>query len=83
MRGDDEKQAGLFSYVTLEQRISCDHPAGQIRFLADRALERMDAELGKLYSTTGRPSIASAAGLVDSGLGGGAQLYRQADHAGR
>ena len=48
----------MFSYVTLEQRISGDHPARQIRFLGDRALDRMDAEVGKLYSTTGRPSIA-------------------------
>jgi transposase len=58
MRGDDEQQAGMFSYVTLEQRISADHPARQIRALVDRALERMDGELGKLYSATGRPSIA-------------------------
>jgi transposase len=58
MRGDDEKQAGMFSYVTLEQRIAADHPARQIRLLVDRALARMDAELGKLYSSTGRPSIA-------------------------
>jgi transposase len=35
-----------------------DHPARQIRVLVDRALERMDAELEKLYSDTGRPSIA-------------------------
>src|SRR5208337_3810574 len=56
--GDDERQAGMFSYVTLEQRIAADHPARQIRFLVDRALERMDADLGKLYSSTGRPSIA-------------------------
>src|ERR1700680_144399 len=58
MRGDDQKQAAMYSYVTLEQRISADHPARAIRMLVDRALERMDAELGKLYSTTGRPSIA-------------------------
>ncbi len=48
----------MFSYVTLQQRIPVDHPARQIRALVDRALERMDAELEKLYSTTGRPSIA-------------------------
>jgi len=58
MRGDDEQQAAMFSYVTLEQRIAADHPARQIRFLVDRALERMDSDLGKLYSRTGRPSIA-------------------------
>jgi transposase len=58
MRGDEQKQSGMFSYVTLEQRIAADHPARQIRVLVDRALGRMDAELDKLYSTTGRPSIA-------------------------
>jgi transposase len=58
MRGDDQKQAAMFSYLTLAQRIPADHPARQIRVLVDRALERMDSELEKLYSTTGRPSIA-------------------------
>ena len=48
----------MFGYVTLQQRIPVDHPARQIRALVDRALERMDAEFEKLYSTTGRPSIA-------------------------
>ena len=48
----------MFSYITLAQRIPVDHPARQIGGLIDRALERMDAELEKLYSDTGRPSIA-------------------------
>jgi transposase len=58
MRGNDQKQEAMFSYLTLAQRIPMDHPARQIRTLVDRALERMDAELEKLYSDTGRPSIA-------------------------
>jgi transposase len=58
MRGDDLKQSAMFSYLTLSQRIAADHPARQIRELVDRALVRMDAELEKLYSDTGRPSIA-------------------------
>jgi len=48
----------MFSYLTLAQRIPADHPARQIRVLVDRALVRMDAEFEKLYSGTGRPSIA-------------------------
>ena len=48
----------MFSYLTLAQRIPADHPARQIRVLVDRALQRMDADFEKLYSTTGRPSIA-------------------------
>src|SRR6266851_1485553 len=57
MRGADEKQRGMFSYVTLE-RVPQDHPLREIRVLVDRALERMDAELAALYAATGRPSIA-------------------------
>jgi len=58
MRGDDPKQSAMFSYLTLAQRIPADHPARQIRALVDRALLRLDAEFEKLYSSTGRPSIA-------------------------
>jgi transposase len=58
MRGDDKHQATMFSYVTLEQRIPLDHPVRQIRSLADRALQRLDAEFDKLYAEIGRPSIA-------------------------
>lgn len=58
MRGEDEKQTAMYSYVTLAQRIPADHPARSIRAMVDRALERMDGELAQLYSRTGRPSIA-------------------------
>ena len=58
MRGDDQRQTAMFSYLTLAQRIAADHPARQIRVLVDRALLRMDGELEKLYADRGRPSIA-------------------------
>jgi len=58
MRGDDKQQATMFSYVTMEQRIPSEHPMRRIRAMVDRALEKMDAVLGELYSETGRPSIA-------------------------
>jgi transposase len=58
MRGEDEKQSAMFSYVTLEQRIPSDHPLRIIRGMTDRALERMDSKFDALYSATGRPSIA-------------------------
>jgi len=58
MRGDEQRQTAMYSYVTMAQRIPFDHPARQIRAMVDRALERMDGELEQLYSHTGRPSIA-------------------------
>lgn len=58
MRGDDEQQRGMFSYVTLEQRVPQDHPVRRIRGLVDGALRRMDRELNRLYASKGRPSIA-------------------------
>jgi len=57
MRGEEQKQAAMFSYVTLEQRIPADHPARRIRAMADRALQALDADFDQLYSSTGRPSI--------------------------
>ena len=58
MRGEDEKQSAMFSYVTLEQRIPKDHPLRSIRLMTDQALERMSGKFDELYSSTGRPSIA-------------------------
>jgi len=58
MRGEASQQGGMFSYVTLEQRVPQDHPVRRIRELADGALKRMDGELAKLYAKKGRPSIA-------------------------
>ena len=48
----------MFSYVTMERRIRSDHPARVIRALVDRALVRMHADFERMYSRTGRPSIA-------------------------
>lgn len=58
MRGEEEKQTAMYSYVTLAQRIPADHPLRAIREMVDRALGRLDAEFDELYSHTGRPSIA-------------------------
>jgi len=35
MRGDDQRQTAMFSYLTLAQRIAADHPARQIRVLVE------------------------------------------------
>jgi transposase len=58
MRGDDQQQGSMYSYVTMERRIREDHPVRRIRGLVDRALERMDTLLESMYASKGRPSIA-------------------------
>ena len=57
MRGPDEQTQHMFSYLSPEQRVSADHPLRAIRALTDEALRSMSAQLERLYSTTGRPSI--------------------------
>ena len=58
MRGDERYQDGMFSYVSLEQRVPEDHPLRAVRKLTDKVLESLSGELDKLYADSGRPSIA-------------------------
>jgi len=58
MRGTDEASGSLFSYVDLEERIPARHPLRKIRQIVNDALASLDAELDRLYSAEGRPSIA-------------------------
>ena len=58
MRGDDEQQLDVFSYVSPEQRIPQDHPLRPVRAMADEALRELKPRFSKLYAKTGRPSIA-------------------------
>jgi transposase len=57
MRGNDQQQANLISYVSLEQRVPSDHPLRGIRKIVDSLLVQMDSEFEALYASTGRPSI--------------------------
>jgi transposase len=58
MRGDDQQQDGVFSYVSLEQRVPAGHPLRTIRAMVDEALRELTGRFDELYATTGRPSIA-------------------------
>jgi transposase len=58
MRGGDEKQGLMFSYISCEARVPKEHPLRPIRAMVDRALEEMWPELEGMYSKVGRPSIA-------------------------
>ena len=57
MRGQDEHQHDVFSYISPEERVPQDHPLRAIRPLADQILKQMSPQFGKLYAADGRPSI--------------------------
>src|SRR5271163_246598 len=58
MRGDERDQDGMFSYVSLEQRVPQDHPLRAVRKLTDAVLRTLSPEFDALYADSGRPSIA-------------------------
>lgn len=58
MRGHDEVQGGMFSYISSEQRVPADHPLRRVRALVDEALRQMSPQFSELYARGGRPSIA-------------------------
>jgi len=58
MRGDERVQDGMFSYVSLEQRVPVDHPLRAVRKLTDAVLASLSREFDALYADSGRPSIA-------------------------
>jgi transposase len=58
MRGKDEQQLDVFSYISPEQRIPQDHPLRSLRAMTDEALQQLRPRFNRLYAKTGRPSIA-------------------------
>ena len=58
MRGDDNLQEGIYSYISPEKRVPTDHPLRPIRKLVDEILKEMSPQFARLYSNVGRPSIA-------------------------
>ncbi len=58
MRGDDQLNGGMFSYISPEQRVPKDHPLRPIRTMVDAVLKEMSPRFETMYSTRGRPSIA-------------------------
>ncbi len=57
MRGEDQQQLGVFSYVSLEDRVPQSHPLRPIRKAVDEIFRAMSQEFDGLYAKTGRPSI--------------------------
>jgi transposase len=58
MRGKDEQQLDVFSYVSPEQRVPQDHPLRRLRGMTDDALQQLQSRFDHLYAEVGRPSIA-------------------------
>jgi transposase len=58
MRGEQEQQEAVFSYVSAEQRIPQDHPLRAIRPIVDAGLRELSLHFDGLYARRGRPSIA-------------------------
>jgi transposase len=58
MRGDDNQQDGMFSYISPEKRVPADHPLRPVRKMVDEILKEMSPKFAELYSKVGRPSIA-------------------------
>jgi transposase len=57
MRGHQERNGSLFSYVSIEERIPPTHPLRRIRSLADQALTELHGIFEVLYAREGRPSV--------------------------
>jgi hypothetical protein len=50
VRGQDNKQSDMFSYLSPEQRVRPDHPLRAIRAMADLALSSMSSRFDDMYS---------------------------------
>jgi transposase len=57
MRGSEQIQDAMFSYISPGQRVPQDHPLRPIRKMVDEALKELSPKFERMYSDVGRPSI--------------------------
>jgi transposase len=57
MRGSDQQQNHVFSYISPEQRVRKNHPLRPIRTMVDEILKQLSPQFNKMYAKVGRPSI--------------------------
>ncbi|WP_133599592.1 IS5 family transposase [Tepidicella xavieri] len=57
MRGAQNFQGAMFSYISLEERVPAKHPLRKLRSLVDTLLASMSAEFEAVYARRGRPSV--------------------------
>src|SRR5258705_12264469 len=60
MRGKDEQQLDVFSYVSPEQRVPQDHPLRSLRVMTDEALRELQPRFNRLYATIQTRTRAAA-----------------------
>ncbi len=58
MRGADQQQNHIFSYLSPEARVRKDHPLRAIRTMVDKVLSQLSRRFDTMYARVGRPSIA-------------------------
>ena len=58
MRGVDQQQSQMFSYLSPETRVRRDHPLRGIRAMVDAVLGELSSQFNRMYAREGRPSIA-------------------------
>src|SRR5579863_6115401 len=57
MRGADQQQSHIFSYLSPEERVRKDHPLRPIRAMVDEVLKQLSQRFDAMYAKVGRPSI--------------------------
>src|SRR5215510_3339856 len=57
IRGNDQQQNHIFSYVSPEERVRKDHPSRVLRAMVDEVLKQLSRRFDAKYSSTGCPSI--------------------------
>ena len=57
MRGNDQRQNHVFSYLSPEQIARKDHPLRAIRAMVDEVLKQLSPRFDTMYAKVGRPSI--------------------------
>src|SRR5678809_128904 len=58
MRGFDDQQSAMYSYLSPEDRVPANHPLRPIREITDRTLLQLSKLFTRMYAQMGRPSIA-------------------------
>src|SRR5260370_28050351 len=57
MRGADQQQSHILSYLSPEERVRKDHPLRTVGAMVDEVLQQLSPRFDAMYAKVGRPSI--------------------------